>query len=493
MQRIFKIFLLMLTSALVACGGGGGSAGEPSGTLPLSVNVPAGENPVRIAANTSRLFKISGGRKTGGANGQEKRSYLVNVDQTGVVALAWAQTGDSAAEDIFVVTWVDGPKETKITVRDADDKAVSFMVKTDPPQPVSLYTTAPSPLVIGVGSDAARTFTMGGGNAPYRVVSSDTNVAKVVYSGDQWTVTGQAIGSAVVSIFDARATKIDIPLTVGAPELRVAPTDLSIFIGMTAVVKISGGQPPYRVAEGIPAAIKAEVVGDELRLTGLLLSELEGITVIDSAGQYADPVSVKVIPGTGNIRVSPNSSIVSEIDNQNLNFTVLGAVAGEICFYSSDPSLLKPRIVATDPTKTCVTSTGPTVPLNFTVETGSQGNRCVNATTPVSISVVDAARSVGEAVITILDNGADCGLGTFSVSPSVLNMTGSSIADVKVFGVKDFTKVTATTSNGAIVTAVADVKTGVIKVKSVSPGSATILVVEDTAPRRSATITVNVN
>ena len=306
-------------------------------------------------------------------------------------------------------------------------------------------------------------------------------------------MTGQAIGSAVVSIFDARATKIDIPLTVGAPELRVAPADLSIFIGMTAVVKISGGQPPYRVAEGIPAAIKADVVGDELRLTGLLLSEMEGITVIDSAGQYAAPVSVKVIPGTGSIRVSPNSSIVSETDNQNLNFTVLGAVAGEICFYSSDPSLLKPRIVATDPTKTCVTSTGPTVPLNFTVETGSQGNRCVNATTPVSISVVDAARSVGEAVITILDNGADCGLGTFSVSPSVLNMTGSSIADVKVFGVKDFTKVTATTSNGAIVTAVADVKTGVIKVKSVSPGTATILVVEDTAPRRSATITVNVN
>ena len=98
-----------------------------------------------------------------------------------------------------------------------------------------------------------------------------------------------------------------------------------------------------------------------------------------------------------------------------------------------------------------------------------------------------------EAVITILDNGADCGLGTFSVSPSVLNMSGSSIADVKVFGVKDFTKVTATTSNGAIVTAVADVTTGVIKVKSVSPGTATILVVEDTAPRRSATITVNVN
>lgn len=83
------------------------------------------------------------------------------------------------------------------------------------------------------------------------------------------------------------------------------------------------------MAEGIPTAIKAEVVGDELRLTGLLLSEMEGITVIDAAGKFAPPVSVKVIPGTGSIRVSPNVSTVSETDNQNLNFTVLGAVAGE--------------------------------------------------------------------------------------------------------------------------------------------------------------------
>ena len=493
MKKIFKILLPIVAATLVACGGGGGSGGEPSGTLPLSVNVPAGENPVQIKANSSRIFKISGGRTLGGADGKEKRSYLVNVDESGVVALAWGKVGDKDVEDIFQVIWLDGPKETKVTVRDADDKQVSFYVKTDPAQPVNLYTTAPPGLVVGVGAAAARTFTIGGGNPPYRVVGSDANVARVELVGkDQFKITGIAIGQANIDIFDAKGLPINVTFEVNTPDLRVAPTDLSIFIGMTAVVKISGGQPPYRVAEGIPTAIKAEVVGDELRLTGLLLSEIEGITVIDAAGKFAPPVSVKVIPGTGSIRVSPNVSTVSETDNQNLNFTVLGAVAGEICFFSSNPSLLKPRIDAADATKTCVTSAGPTTPLNFTVETGSQGNRCVSASTDVAITVVDAARSTGEAVVSILDNGADCGLGVFSVSPRVLNMTGSSTAEVKVIGVTDFTKVAATTANAAIATAVVDQLNGVVRIKSAGPGTTTILVTEDTVPRRSATVTVNV-
>lgn len=485
MKKIFKIFMPMLAAALVACGGGGGSAGNPIGTVPtppLSVNIPTDENPIRIAANTSRIFKITGGSNKSGGD------YVVNPDETGIV------DASSDYQGLLTVKWAGGPGETKVTVRDADNTAISFMVRTDPPPPVKLYTTAPSGLMVGVGAVAARTFTIAGGYPPYRVFGSDDNVAKVEMVGnDQWRVTGIAIGSANVNIFDTTDKPINVSFTVGTPELRVAPTDLSIFIGMTAVVKISGGQPPYRVAEGIPAAVKAEIIGDELRLTGLLLSDLQGITVIDSSGKLAPSVSVKVIPGTGTIRVSPNTSSVSETDNQNLNFTVSGAVAGEICFFSSDPSLLKPRLDAADPTKTCVISAGPTTPLNFVVETGSQGNRCVNATTPVLISVVDAARSTGQATVTILDNGADCGLGVFSVSPSVLNMTDSSIADVKVRGVTDFTKVTATTANAAIATAVVDQIDGVVRIKSAGPGTTTVLVTENTVPRRSATVTVNVN
>ena len=60
------------------------------------------------------------------ADGTEKRSYLVNVEETGVVGLSWAKVGEDEASDLFVVTWLNGPKQTKITVRDADDKQVNF-------------------------------------------------------------------------------------------------------------------------------------------------------------------------------------------------------------------------------------------------------------------------------------------------------------------------------------------------------------------------------
>jgi hypothetical protein len=83
----------------------------------LKVDVPAGEgtfdNPVRIKANQGRLFKITGGRTKGGASGTEKRSYLVNVEETGVVGLSWAKTGDTEAEDLFVVFGCPGPSKPK--------------------------------------------------------------------------------------------------------------------------------------------------------------------------------------------------------------------------------------------------------------------------------------------------------------------------------------------------------------------------------------------
>lgn len=479
MQRIFKIFLLMLTSALVACGGGGGSAGEPSGTLPLSVNVPAGENPVRIKANTSRLFKISGGRKTGGTDGTEKRGYLVSVDESGVVALAWAKTGDSTAEDLFEVIWVGGPKQTKITVRDADDKQVSFYVQTDPPEPINLYTTAPSSITVGVGSAATRTFKIGGGSAPYTVVGSDSNVATVSLLGtNQWTVTGLAMGSARVRILDAAGAEVTVDLAVGAPELRMTPEKLAMPIGLTAIAKISGGQPPYILAGTIPAAIKAEVKGDELHIVGSLASKLD-VTVADSAGQTVK-IEVEINTATTSIRLSPSAMVVSETDNQPLQFNVFGAV-GDICVFSSNPALLRP------------TTTGCTKDSKLVIDTGPQGNRCVDADTEVLIRVVDSASSVGEALVTVVDNGADCGLGAFSVSPSTLNITGTNIADVRVVGAKDFNNVTATTANAAVATATVDKVAGVVRVKGVSRGTTTILVVENTMPRRSATITVNVN
>ena len=415
MQKIWKFLTLLLVAALTtlaACGGGGGSPGESLGTFPLKVDVPAGEgtldNPVRIKANVSRLFKISGGRTKGGADGQTKRSYLVNVEESGVVGLSWAKTGDKESEDLFSVTWLDGPKQTKITVRDADDKQVTFYVRTDPPEPVDLYTTAPDSLTVGVGTDTARTFDIGGGNSPYTVNGSDGNVARVeMISAKQWKITGIAIGEAAVVIRDAAGRTKGVAVKVGAPELRISPEKLLIPVGLTATAKISGGQPPYKVAGGIPAAIKATIRGDELVIDGLLASKLD-VTVADATGQTVK-IEVEVNTATTGIRFSPGAITISENDSQPIDFTIFGGV-GAVCIFTSDPTYLRPENAACNSSQT------------VRLITGTGGTRCVTGDKIITVTVVDSMRSTGTAAVTIKDNGPACGNAGLAVTPAAVSV-----------------------------------------------------------------------
>ena len=429
MQKIFKFLTFMLVMFLAACGGGGGSGGEPIGTLPLSVDVPAGfgtlANPVVIKANQGRLFKITGGRIKGGADGTEKRSYLVNVEETGVVGLSWAKVGEDEAEDLFAVAWLDGPKQTKITVRDADDKQITFYVRTDPPEPVDLYTTAPESLTVGVGAAAARVFDIGGGNAPYRVTGADSNVALVEMVGaKQWRVTGVAIGETTVIIRDAAGRSKGIVLKVGAPELRISTETLKIPVGIQATAKISGGQPPYRIAGEVPDAIKVSIQGDEVSIIGNFASELH-VTVADATGQTVK-VEVEINTATPAIRLSPGALTISENDAQHIDFTVFGAASGKVCMFTSDPTYLKPEASA------CTTDR------TLRVITGSRGNRCVTSNKNVTVTVVDENRATGTATVTIADNGTGCsggaGGGGFSVSHETLALKPSATFQVVVLG-----------------------------------------------------------
>lgn len=486
MQKIFKFFTLLLLAVLAACGGGGGSSGEPTGTLPLSVDVPVGfgtlANPVVIKANQGRLFKITGGRTKGGADGTEKRSYLVNVEETGVVGLSWAKTGEEEAEDLFVVTWLDGPKQTKITVRDADDKQVVFYVVTESPKPVDLYTTAPETLTVGVGATAARTFDIGGGSAPYVVTGSDSNVAVVELVGStQWKVTGVAIGEATVTIRDAAGRSKGIALKVGAPELRMSPDKLTIPVGIEGIAKISGGQPPYRIAGGIPAAISAKIQNDELKIVGNLASKLD-VTVADATGQTVK-VEVEINTATTGIRFSPGAVTISENDPQPIDFTIFGAT-GDVCIYSSDPTYLQPDAVG------CTT--------NRTVRliTGTGGTRCVTGNKNVTVTVVDSTRAVGTAVVTIADNGNACGGAGFAVTPNAVTVQ-------RALGAVDATSNTVVITGGSgsyIATssdpskAIATIAGNVVTITGgTAIGSATITIRDQNDPSRSAVVTVTVS
>lgn len=462
MKKCFGIIFVILSSILTACGGGGGSPGENiSGTIPLSVNLPPGENPIRIVANGARLFKITGGRLRG-AEGGANRSYEVHVHDTGIVGLSWAKTGDEDSKDVFVVQWLSGPGETKITVSDADNKEITFAVKTDSPQPIDqvLYTTAPESLVLAAGE--SRIFSIGGGTLPYTVESANNGVATVQMIGSgQWRVSGVRSGDTFLKFRDSAnnmltiAVKVDVPLP---SPLTVSPTELTLPVGLKAVAKISGGQPPYRLAGGIPAAIQVDLSNDELNVLGLLASKLD-VTVLDALGSTAK-IAVEINAATTGIRFSPNALSISENDTQTINLSLFGAVAGDVCFFSNDPSYL----VLTAPGCNGTVDVGGTRSVQLI--TGTRGNRCVSADRQIKVTAVDASRSIAETIITITDNGI-CTLDVLAVSPkSLIVQAANDIATPPV----------TATSNEAVITG----------------GSGAYVVTSDNPDRATATVSGNV-
>ena len=371
MRKIFRIWMLLLTAALVACGGGGGSSG--SNPTKQQLVTTAGKE-VILPVGAARNYQISGGVSPYRAG---------NTDQA--IAI-----GQVAGNTLTIGTLAAGI--TKINVLDNSGASISIDVKVG--SSIPLYTTAPGSLTIGVGASVARTFWIGGGGGSYTVEGSDSNVAVVqMLNATQWKVTGVAQGSTIIKIRDAAGEEVSINLQVGSPELRISPTELTIPVGLEAVAKISGGQPPYRVAGGIPAAITATIAGDELRIVGSLASALD-VSVIDAAGQTVK-VKVEINTSTTSIRLSPSAVAISENDSQNIQFSIFGAV-GATCVFTSDPSFLQPT------TPGCLNRS------SVTLQTGTRGSRCVNGDKVVTLTVVDANRSVGTAEVAIVDNGS-CG------------------------------------------------------------------------------------
>jgi hypothetical protein len=427
MQKIFGFLTLLLVAVLAACGGGGGSSGgNPS--QPTLVTTAGTE--VVLPVGAARSYQISGGVPP----------YRVgNTDQAIAV-------GQVSGNTLTIGTLAAGA--TKVSVIDTSGASVSIDVKVG--SSIPLYTTAPSSLTIGVGANVARTFWIGGGGAPYTVEGGNSSVALVQMLGDtQWRVTGVAIGSTSIKIRDAAGEEISISLEVGSPELRISPDTLTMPVGLEAVAKISGGQPPYRVAGGIPAAITATIVGDELRIKGNLASKLD-VTVADSAGKTVK-VEVEINTATTSIRLSPSAVAISESDSQPIQFGIFGAV-GATCVFTSDPSFLQATVPG------CASRS------SVTLDTGTRGSRCVNGTTVVALTVVDENKSVGNAEVTIVDNGS---CGNLTVLPATAQVRVGATMQLAIAGgsgqfivSSDNPAVATATASGLVVVVTAGNRTG---------------------------------
>lgn len=418
MQKIFRILMLMLTAALVACGGGGEATGSNPNQTTLVTT--AGTN-IILPVGITRDYQISGGVPPYRIN---------NTDQ--VIAEGYI-SGNTLAIRTFAAGAVT------VNVLDYSGASVSIAVQVGSSTP--LYTTAPGDLMVGVGSNVARTFRIGGGAAPYTVEGGDSNVALVQMIGaTEWKATGVATGATTAKIRDAAGVEVSIALSVGSPELRMSPTNLTMPVGIEATAKISGGQPPYRVAGGIPAAITLSIQGDELRIKGSLASELD-VSVMDAAGQIV-MVKVTINTATTSIRLSPSAVSVSENDTQTIKFGIFGAT-GATCVFVSDPTFFKPVDSG------CMNRT------TVTLETGTRGSRCVDGNKIITLTVVDADRSTATADVTIVDNGS---CSNFSVLPATTEVRTGEVKQLTLTGgsgtyvvASDNARVATATASGGVV------------------------------------------
>lgn len=450
MKNIFKYLIaLFAIAALVACGGGGGSSGG-NPNQPFLVTTAGSE--VVLPVGAARNYQVTGGVPP----------YRVgNKDQAVAV-------GQISGDTLTIGAVSAGA--TQVSVFDNSGISVAINVKVG--SSIPLYTTAPGSLTVGVGADAARTFWVGGGGAPYTVEGGDSNVALVrMLSDTQWRVTGVAKGSTTIKIRDAAGEELSIALEVGSPELRISPDKLTMPVGLEAVAKLSGGQPPYRVAGGIPAAITATIVGDELRIKGNLASKLD-VSVMDAAGQIVK-IEVEINTATTSIRLAPSAVVISESDTQPIQFGIFGAV-GTTCVFTSDPSFMQATVPG------CATRS------NVTLDTGTRGSRCVNGDTEVTLTVVDENKSVGTAVVTILDNGS---CGKLTILPATAQVRVGASMQLAIEGGSG--RYVVSSDNPAVATATA---TGVVMVVTAGnrTGSAIITLRDQSDTSKVATLPVTV-
>lgn len=322
-----------------------------------------------------------------------------------------------------------------VTVRDQAGAVVSLAVTVAPA--LVFATNAPDSITVGLGAAAARTFRVEGGVAPYSIAGNNNNVALVTAQADgNWSIEGVAPGTLTVTLRDATGAQLSRAVTVATLPLAVSSDSLTLPISIPATVVLTGGQPPYQVQGGIPAAITvtgpAGANANEFQIVGSSVTSDVAVVFADAANQTVR-TTVNITDATTGLRLSPSALRVSEVDDQPINLTVFGAV-GQLQAFSSHLNLLAPRIVGG----------------MIVVEDGMQG-RCVPASTVVTITVVDSSRSVATSEITIQDVGP-CPPLQFSLQPSSVTLSSSATtAAVQIVG--GTAPFTVASSNTAVVTA----------------------------------------
>lgn len=468
----FRFFLGLISAILIAaCGGGGGS----SGANPNQPNLVTTAGAVlTIPAGAFREYAVSGGVPPYQVSSSEPAIAVGNI--SGNTLSIGALAGGKAAIRVF------------------DYKGAFVMTDITVGSSIPLYTTAPSSVNIGINV-SPRIFAIGGGSPPYTVEGGNDSVAIIRQTdATHWSIVGVAANSSGnVKVRDSAGAVVDISFSTTPPELRISPDKLAMPAGMVAEVTVSGGQPPYYPAGGLPAAIQvtpAVSYDGKFKMVGILASKLD-VTFVDTAGQSVK-VEVEINTATVSFRMSPSPISVNENSTDELIFSMFGfygdtgtgPASGRVCIYSSDPSYL----TLDSSRATC--STFSATDRTFKLVPGTRGKLCVSANTPIQLRAVDAQSSVAMGTVTILDVGTACGGaidGSLKLTPDTVSVFVGGTSTVFISGGSG--TYVATSKSGGVSAATAG---SVLTLTGVVAGSDEVTVVDVADATKSKKINVTV-
>ena len=401
MMRYLRLLLsFFVLFSLAACGGGGGSAGVPGGSANPSnfkVNAPSS---VTLALGQSASYSITGGPSPYAAVSSSPNVALALVDGEKITIAATSVGSavvrvtpsiggtaydiavtvisstklfqvqapgtinllpgninsyvidggvppyrvESASPGVVSAAVVGGSVRIEakgvgtadVVVFDAGSSApVTLKVEVGTGQTAELFTTAPSELTMAPRT--IRTFTIGGGVAPYSAQSNNLAAVVGVVEGVNLSLTSAADGAASVLVTDARGNRVTIAVTVSTGAMTdlftTAPPALTLAPSATRSFAVGGGVAPYRAQSSNLGAAKAKVEGADLIIESVADGSAN-VVVTDARGTRVT-VAVTVTSGTPADLFTTAPAALTMAPNSTRVFAVGGGVAPYVAFSSN--------------------------------------------------------------------------------------------------------------------------------------------------------------
>lgn len=422
MKRFFSHFFpAFLVLTLAACGGGGGSAGLPTGSTNPSnflVNAPSD---LTVSIGQSMTYSISGGKTPYAAVSTVPDVVRAVVDGQKLVV-----GGLSAGSAIVRVTPDGGGASHEISVT-----VVSNL------KPIQIQ--APSTINMVPGNSA--TYVVSGGTGPYRAVSSNTSVASVQMVSGSLKVDSVGIGTADVQVFDAVGSaaatlKVDVAAVALLDLFTNAPATLTMAPSSNRTFTVGGGLAPYSAQSSNTTSVSAAISGTVLSV-GSLVDGAANVVVTDARGTKVT-FTVTVSSGTPTALYTTAPSTLTMAPATEQNFTIGGGVAPYLVSSSnlqvvvasvagSNLKLITP-IAALGTASVVVTdATGKTVVIAVTASSGSLPLSLGSDKITIPVDLPEGAR------VRIIG-----GAPPYAVTPGIPGAVGTSIVPTTVGGITTY-------------------------------------------------------